>query len=109
MGEPSSHFQSRSCSVWTKNLHLEIAPGVSTLNVFPSYIKELYETGTPITNCVGGPAFTPPARTVNRNEPFGSILAAANSHFSITINLFSGAKGSVSTSIGAGYVGSPKR
>ncbi|MFB9980595.1 hypothetical protein ACFSQQ_34745 [Mesorhizobium kowhaii] len=103
VGKPSSHFQSRSCSAWTKNLPLEIAPGVSTLNVFLIYIKELYETAGQITNCVGGPVFTRPARTVNRNEPFGSILDAANSHFSKPLTFFGPWQGVELEEIAAGY------
>ncbi|WP_287220574.1 hypothetical protein, partial [Mesorhizobium sp.] len=34
VGRPFGGFQSRSCSVWTKNLHLEIVPEASTTMVF---------------------------------------------------------------------------
>jgi hypothetical protein len=36
-----------------------------------------------------------PARTVNRNEPFGSILETANSHFSKLLTVFDPAAGRI--------------
>ena len=44
-----------------------------------------------------------PARTVNRNEPFGSILEVANSHFSKPLTFLRPRQGVGFGEIGAGY------
>jgi hypothetical protein len=63
--------------VWTKNLHLEIVPEVSTTFLFSFAFNILSKFAARLSNDLASQRSQRHARIVNRNEPFGSILEAA--------------------------------
>jgi hypothetical protein len=76
-------------------LHLEIVPEPPTLSILVNDINLLFYVIREPADELANQRSHPPARSVNRNEPFGSILETANSHFSKLLTVFNPAAGRI--------------
>ena len=76
-------------------LHLEIVPEPPTLSILVNSFNSLCCATREPADELANQRSHRPARSVNRNEPFGSILETANSHFSKLLTVLSPAAGRI--------------